>query len=391
VKSKRTRIASTRPSLHDVAKVAGVSTAAVSYVVNGRTNEIGAETHVRIKKAIELLGYQPQRSGLSLKLNRQFAIGFVVVDPDPSFLADPFTTQVASGLSNALVEPGYGLTVTGCRTGEDLDKLLRKPIGVDGFVVMTSGTKHLRDYAYRSLSNAQLPLVVVQEDVPADIQDACAVLQDDAGGARLLACYLLDCGASNFLFVSPSRDWPAIERREVGIRSALAGRAHLARVECNEQDFDGSVAAIGQRIDRGPIPDVIMGANDQIAIAAMRALSHRGLSVPSDIMVTGYNNFVFRNYVDPRLTTVSSSAQDLGRKAAIAILSRLDEGVFPERRVELPVLLDIGGSTLPLRPSGGTGRSSDTARARSSNPASPKSEVDDDGRRSKPRRLARLA
>jgi LacI family transcriptional regulator len=328
----------------------------------GRTKEVGAETHVRIKKAIEILRYQPQRSGLSLKLNRQFAVGLVVVDPDPSFLADPFTTQVASGLSNALVEPGYGLTVTGCRTGDDLEKLLRKPIGVNGFVAMTSGTKQLREYAYRLLSNAQLPLVVVQEDVPADINDACAVLQDDAGGATLLTQYLLDRGAKSFLFVAPSRPWPAIERREVGIRSALKGKAQLARMECREQDFEGSVAVIGEQIDRGAKPDVIMGANDQIAIAAMRALAHRGSSVPSDIMVTGYNNFVFRSYVDPRLTTVSSSAQEPGRRAADVMLSRINEGAFPERRIELPVALDIGGSTVPARSGDGNGGSALTAR-----------------------------
>ena len=346
--STRTRVASTRPSLHDVAKVAGVSAAAVSYVVNGRTNEIGAETYVRIKKAIEHLGYKPQRSGLSLRLNREFAIGFVIVDPDPSFLADPFTTQVASGLSNALVEPGYGLMVTGCRSGEDLDKLLRRPIGVDGFVVMTSGPKDLREYIYRSLSNVKLPLVVVQEDVPADIQDACAVLQDDAAGARLLTRHLVGCGVKDILFVGPSRDWPAVERRELGIRSALTGQGNLTRLECNEQDFEGSVLVIGEQIDRGPRFDAIMGANDQIAIAALRALGHRGLSVPDDIMVTGYNNFSFRNYANPRLTTISSSAHDLGRTAASAVLSRLDNGVFAERRMQLPVALEIGGSTMVL-------------------------------------------
>ena len=358
MKGPTKRLASTRPSLHDVAKVAGVSAAAVSYVVNGRTTEIGAETYIRIKKAIEALGYKPQRSGLSLRFNREFAIGFVIVDPDPSFLADPFTTQVASGLSNALVEPGYGLMVTGCRSGEDLDKLLQRPIGVDGFVVMTSGPINLRDYVYRALSKVKLPLVLVQEDVPADIQDACAVLQDDAGGARVLTRYLLDCRARTFLFVTPSREWPAIERREVGIRSALTGEAKLDRLECNEQDFEGSVVVIGQRIDLRPLPEVIMGANDQIAIATLRALSHRGLSVPGDVMVTGYNNFPFRNYAEPRLTTVSSSAHDLGRTAAFAILSRLDTGAFPERRVQLPVSLDIGGSTtlLPTRRQSSNGK-----------------------------------
>jgi LacI family transcriptional regulator len=346
-KGTRTRVTSTRPSLHDVARLAGVSAAAVSYVVNGRTSQIGPETCRRITEAINQLRYQPQRSGLSLKFNREFAIGLVIVDPDPNFLGDPFTTQVASGLSNALVEPGFGLTVTGCRGSADLDKMLRRPIGVDGFVVMTSGHKQLRDQVYRTLSHLKLPLVIIQEEVPPDIADACAVLQDDTGGARDLTRHLLECGAANFLFVAPSRDWPAIERREEGILGALPNQTLFSRLECNEQDFDGTVIAVGQKIDQGPAPDVIMGANDQIAIAAMMALDQRGFNIPSDIMLTGYNNFAFRNYVLPKLTTVSSSAHDIGRNAAFAMLSRLDSGRFPERRVELPVSLDIGGSTLP--------------------------------------------
>ena len=338
-----------RTSLQDVAKSAGVSTAAVSYVVNGRTSEVSEPTLRRIELAIKTLRYRPQRRGLSLKLNREFAIGLLIVDPNPSFLADPFTTQVATGLSNALREPGFGLTVTGCSSIEDLERLVQRPIGVDGFVVIASGPRALRERIYQVMGDVDLPLVVVQEDPPASIDDACGVVQDDFGGAQLLTRHLLDCGAKRFLFVAPCRPWPAIERRESGIRSMLPDDCTLTKIECEEENFDVTAAVIDRYLTGHSPPDAIMGANDQIAIAALRILEQRGLLVPQDIQVTGYNDFPFRNFIRPLLTTIRSAANDIGRSCAKVILARLDQGAFHERTIEHGVALDRGGTTVPIR------------------------------------------
>ena len=340
-----TTIPARRPSLQDVAKLAGVSAAAVSYVVNGRKGEVSAKTLLGIEAAIAALGYRPQRRGLTLKLNREFAIGLVVVDPNPNFLADPFTNQVATGLSNALAEPGYGLTVTGCLSVEMLGPLLTRPIGVDAYVVVASGPPDARSEAYHLLGNVRLPVVIVQDGAQDGIGDCCAIMQDDHGGACLLTRHLLDRGAKRFLLVAPSRAWPAIERREAGIVAALPEGCSFHNVECNEHDFTGTAAAIDHALDRLELPDAVMGANDQIAIAALRVLHRRGIDVPRDVQVTGYNDFAFRGYVTPLLTTIASSALDIGRSCARTILARLDTGSFGDRTVVLPVTLDVGGTT----------------------------------------------
>ncbi len=334
-----------RSSLQDVAKLAGVSAAAVSYVVNGRTGEVGAKTRSMIESAIKTLRYQPQRRGLSLKLNREFAIGLVIVDPNPNFLSDPFTTEVATGLSNALIEPGYGLTVRGCSSMEDFSRFLHRPIGVDAFVIITSGPKTTRDASYQLLSELHLPVIVVQDEPSYHLDDACAIYQDDVGGAQMLARHVIGQGAKRILFVAPSRNWPAIERRERGIRSVLAEACTFSKVTCDERDFAATAKAINQALDGVPLPDVIMGANDQIAIAALRVLDRRNIRVPDVVQVTGYNDFTFRNYVSPLLTTVKSNADEIGHCSATAILSRLDTGVFEKTAIQLPVALDIGETT----------------------------------------------
>ena len=353
MRSRHTRVSSRRPSLQDVAKLAGVSSAAVSYVVNGRTREVSAKTREEIESAIATLRYQPQRRGLSLKFNREFAIGLVVLDPNPSFLADPFTTQVATGLSNFLNDLGYGLTVTGCGSVDKLQQMLNRPIGVDALVVIASGPVENRRSVYRAMSDTSLPVVVVQDET--DLEDGCAIGQDDLGGAQALTRHLLAAGARRFLFVAPACVWPAVERREAGIRQALPEGCSFFRTDCDEHDFEATSAAIDRCLDERALPDAIMGANDQIAIAALRVLDRRGIIVPRDVQVTGYNDFAFRHYVTPHLTTVASRAVDIGRSCGQAILARLDGDAFDERRIVFPVSLDLGGTTrsdaapVPLR------------------------------------------
>ncbi len=337
-----------RTSLQDVARLAGVSAAAVSYVVTGRTSEVSARTSEKIELAIKELRYKRQRRGLSLKLNREFAIGLVVVDPNPSFLADPFTTQVATGLSKALMEPGFGLTVSGCSTHEDLARLMERPIGVDAYVIIASGSASDRERLYRLMGDVDLPLVVVQEDAPSGVRDACSVLQDDFGGAQILTRHLIERGTRHLLFAAPSCPWPAIERRERGIRAMLGDQGAFAKVECEEEDFDATASAIERYLESHPLPDAIMGANDQIAIAALRVLERRGTSVPEQVQVTGYNDFPFRNFIRPLLTTIRSAADEIGRSCAEAVLTRLDRGNFHERTIEHGVTLDIGGTTTPI-------------------------------------------
>jgi len=343
MKSTRAKLESKRASLRDVAELAGVSQAAVSYVVNGRNNEVSHETLIRIKDAIATLRYQPHRRGLSLKFNREFSVGLVIVDPDPGFLADPFTTYVATGLSNALMEPGYAVTVTGCRNREDIARYLARPVGVDGYVVVASGPKEERDEIYTLLSSGGLPLVIIQEEVPTNIVDGCAILQEDGFGAASLARHLVEHGAQRIAFVAPTRPWPAIERRSQGIKDALGTHRELQVIYCNEQDYEGTVKAIDNALN--DTFDAIMGANDQIAIAALNVLKVRNIAVPDQIQLTGYNDFAFRKYVSPAITTVSSNALEMGRRCADVLLRRLEAGQFAERSVRLNVQVKLGQTT----------------------------------------------
>ena len=128
-----------------------------------------------------------QQRGRSLKLAREFAVGLAVVHPDRRFLDDPFIGFVASGLSNALAEAGYGLVVNGIADVSQVDRLLHHAMHIDALAIIASGPRAQRRAAYRRLAALPHPLVVI-EDVPQrGLGDTCTVLQDDGGGGAALA------------------------------------------------------------------------------------------------------------------------------------------------------------------------------------------------------------
>ncbi len=325
--------------------MAEVSLMTVSNVVNGHVGRVGDATRLRIEAAIATLGYRTQRRGRSLKLARELAVGLAVVHPDRRFLDDPFISYVASGMSNALAEAGYGLVVNGIPDVGEVDRLLRHATHIDALAIIASGPRIQRRAAYRRLAALPHPLVVIEDEPQRGLGDTCIVLQDDGGGGAALAAHLLGRGARRFLLVVPRHAWPAVERREAGFAAALPAGTEFERLACDETDHAGLVAAIAQRLAANSRPEAVVGANDQIGIAALAAAERCGLAVPGELRVTGFNGFTFRNYARPLLTTVLSPAYALGERVAALVLRRLDGQAFPRRPVMLEVGLEIGASS----------------------------------------------
>jgi LacI family transcriptional regulator len=326
------------PTLRDVAQRANVSVMSVSNVINGQTARVREDTRSRILSAIEELGYRPHRRGRSLRMQREFAIGFMIVHPDRRFLDDPYITEVAAGMSNALAALGYGLMINAVPDLAALKLALARGADVDGLAVMASGERAERHQIYAALNKLHHPLAIVQDQTPDPRWDSCAVLQDDFAGAYSLTRAVLAAGATNLVFACPRHTWPAVERREAGVSAAGAeAQARIRRITCDEFDFAASVAALSSALADDDTPDAIIGANDQIGIAAIRAAAGLGLDVPRDVMVTGFNAFSFRQFALPLITSVVSPAYRIGETVAAELLARLDAGEFQQRERVLPV------------------------------------------------------
>ncbi|MFC5585363.1 LacI family DNA-binding transcriptional regulator [Nitratireductor kimnyeongensis] len=335
---------SSKPSLKDVAKLANVSVMTVSNVINGRMARVGDEVAARVREAVRELNYRPQRSGRSLRLQKEFALGLTVLHPDRRFLDDPYITQVAAGMSNFLATIGYSLMVNGLRNLKALDTLMERSFGYDGFAVMVSGEREQRVQVYKKLAQLKLPMVVIQDAPPPDLPEVSSVCQDDGVGAGMLVERLIDKRAKRILFAASRQVWPAMERRAAAAVAAAGKRARIDHLSCSEDDFELSIRQIETWLRSHPNTDAVMGGNDQLGLAAMQAAERCGLSVPSELMVTGYNAFLFQKFSKPTLCSVSSPAYEIGQEVSKMLIDLINGDGGEARHLLMPVSVVDGGS-----------------------------------------------
>ncbi|BCP54716.1 LacI family transcriptional regulator [Kaistia sp. 32K] len=334
-----------KPNLHTVAAHAGVSIATVSKVVNGVRYGISEATLERVQASIEELGYRPNRSGRGLRTLRRSIIGMAIVDPSPTFLADPFTTHLVAGLSNYLSDRGFGLLLHGIKPKQVETSFLVKENVVDGLCIMLSGSAQLRLQNTRLFSKLGHPLVVFQDRAAEGVPDTCFVNQDDAGGAAALSQLVLARNPKSVLIVIPDIFWPAIELRLEAYWQSMKRAGVAAKIiRCDESNPAAIAEAIGDHLDKSGLPDVIVGANDKIALVALRILEGRAARVPDDVAVTGFNAFASNDYAGLDLTTARSPAYEMGETGGRLLLERLESGRFEKREYTLPVSL-VPGAT----------------------------------------------
>jgi LacI family transcriptional regulator len=328
-------------TLRDVALAARTTPMTVSNVINGRKGQVGAEMIARVLAACERLDYRPHANARQLRTNRRMTVGVIIVDPSAHYLSDPFTAALLAGLNDVLQVAGYSIVLQGASLADLASLPLLRRIESDGICLLTSGAAAQRRETIAQVAALGQPLVLIQDELPDSITDACALIQDDTGGGAEIARHLFQRSCRQAVMLVPSVAWAAMERREAGVRSVLATMARppvLHVVRCGDEGFDDTQAAFALHVEQHGVPDVVIGGNDRMAIAAMKFLQARGCSVPGDVRITGFNGFDFWRYASPELTTVFSPAFQLGEASARALLKRLETGSFPWRRRALPVV-----------------------------------------------------
>lgn len=335
-----------KPTLHTVAAHAGVSIATVSKVVNGMRYGISQKTLARVQASISELGYRPNRAGRGLRTLRRFIIGMAIVDPSPTFLVDPFITYLVAGLSNYLSDQGFGLLLHGIKPKQVEASFLVRETVVDGFCIMLSGSALSRRINTELFANLNHPMVVFQDKPVSGLADTCFINQDDTAGANELARHILLRKPKSALIVIPDIFWPAIELRLEAFWQTLKQQHVSAKIiRCDESKPDSIARSINDHIERSGLPDVIIGANDKIAIVALRLLSERGARVPDEVAVSGFNAFEENSYAGLTLTSARSPAYDLGELGGKLLLERLRNGHFEKTEYTLPVTM-VRGSTV---------------------------------------------
>ena len=314
-------------TLETVAARAGVSPSTVSRILNG-TAVVSVEKRDAVDAAIAELGFVPNPMARGLAGGRTHSVGVITLSID-----SPFYGVALRGVEDALGRAGYSpLFVSGHFDAEAESRCIDvlRSRRVDG-IIMLDGK--LDDRALRAHARA-LPLVVTGRSLKAP--GVIALQSDNVEGARLATQHLLELGHRRIAFINGDPVHPDARDRYAGYRAALeaAGVAvDRALVLPGAFQEPSGLAAVELLLERRVPFTAIFAANDQMAIGATLALHQRGLRVPDDVSLVGYDDIAPAAYSVPPLSTVRQSGYEIGQCAAEAMLALL-AGEKP--RVSLP-------------------------------------------------------
>jgi len=328
------------PTIHDVAKRAGVAPITVSRVINN-SGYVSKGTRQRVETAIAELEYVPNVIARSLRSKRTNTLALVLTD-----ITNPFFTVIARGVEDTA--SAAGMTVIYCNTDESeveeekyLHLLLQKQ--VDGILLVpacsVSKSVHL-------IQEQGTPVVVLDRKVPGLNVDM--VRGDSEGGAYQLVKLLLDLGHTHIAALSGPADVSTAEDRVAGYRRALAEAGLLDNETVNFGAFtQASGFEMAQKaLTQSPRPTAIFAANNFIAYGALKALSEAGLEVPGAVAMVAFDDLPPGLVLEPHLTVASQPAYEMGRQATELLLNRLQaENPEPFQEIILPIELIVRRSS----------------------------------------------
>lgn len=330
--------ASRKPAtVFDVARESGVSTATVSRVFTGKTDRVAPGTLERVRDAAQRLGYTPSEIGRSLRLATTRIVVLIVPDATNDFCAD-----VAISLEQALKTAGLSMVL--CNTGEDADRqdeLIDDAEGLRPHAIILLGA--IDTPRLRALARSKTRVVFVNRRPAPEVKAPFVGIDNEAAG-RMVARHFLDRGHASFAIIHGSRRYSASRGRLTGFLACLAEGGvppgSVIQIE-SELTMEAGYRHGQELLDRPSPPRAVFCGNDMIAYGIHRAATERGVRVPEDLAICGFDDNRVNAWLAPWLTTVHIPALDFGA----AVLSLLQGGDGPEGEVILPFSLTLRHST----------------------------------------------
>ncbi|MFE3031769.1 LacI family DNA-binding transcriptional regulator [Streptomyces canus] len=330
------------PGMMDVAREAGVSHITVSRVVNGHPS-VRPETRARVEAAIQKLGYRRNSVARALKSRRSSTIGVVIVGSELFELP-----RILLGVETAAKQAGYWVSLAS-RQGESttgdlletLQRLTDQSVEAIAVVAERPGTVE----ALSGLSLGVPVAVVMSGNVPTP--DLSFVEVDQELGARLAVRHLLDLGHRDIAHLTGAlRTFDARARVQGWQAELTAAAAEGARLEGDFSAESGFRLAHDLCDADSGLPTAVFAGNDQMAMGVLAAFAERGVKVPQDVSVVGFDDMKGAGYLVPALTTVRQDFAHLGR-SAIELLVRMVGGEPAQQQKITPRLVVRNSTAVP--------------------------------------------
>lgn len=304
-------------TIYDVARQAQVSPATVSRVLNGRAS-VDPAMAARVQQAVQDLNYRPNAVARNLRLSQTSLWAVIISD-----ISNPFFTSMVRGVED--VAQGAGFSVVLCNSDEDPEKEARYVAAalaqrMAGVVISTSG----RPTLISRLVEARIPVVAIDRQLRGISLDT--VLVDNVHGAELATTHLLDQGYRRIACITGPRRISTAAQRLRGYQRALKSRGHQATDNLIRfADFreEGGYQAMTSLLTETEPPDAVFATNNMMTVGAVECLVDRGIKVPAQVGVVGFDDIPWAHLVRPSLSTVSQPTYDLGRAAAVLLAERI--------------------------------------------------------------------
>lgn len=328
----------------DVAEAAGVSVATVSRVVNGNY-PVRPATRARVEEAIRQLHYVPNVQARELNTKRSSTIGVVVPG-----LYNMFFAEVIDGIEEGVRSAGLSLLLN-CAQNDPMQEMdcVRQLVtrNIAGLIIISPNTKDIDENFYGSIAR-RMPLVFINgyHRVPG----VSYVANDEAGGTYKALTHLYENGHRDILFLcgEHSDSYTVKEEAYRNFCEEWELTPHIVNIgEGNSvETVQAAERALAKELE-GKAPTAILCCNDLMASGALRAAEGRGLAVPRDISIIGFDNVLLSRLIDPPLTTVDQNMKKLGLAAAL-VLCKSIQGETPQD-VELENTLVLRKTTAPAK------------------------------------------
>lgn len=303
-------------TIKDIAKIAGVSHTTVSRALND-SHLVNDATKTKIKDIAKQYNYIPNVNARSLKLDKTYNIGLFFTSLGAGTSAGFFHKAVI-GATN-IIKDNYKLVIRGVEDYQDYS--LITPKHFDG-ILLVSQSEEDQDFI-RHCQMAKLPIVVVNRYVG----DHSCILSDDRSGASKVVEYLIDKGHQRIAFIKGKKGFSNTHERYKGYKETLKQHG----IELDESlmvngdySLTSGYEGMAKLLKQQELPTAVFCSNDEMAVGAMKAIQEKGLRVPEDISVVGYDESEFSRFTTPELTTVRRYIDDITAKGMTKLLKVAD-------------------------------------------------------------------
>ncbi|WP_455852895.1 LacI family DNA-binding transcriptional regulator [Pantoea endophytica] len=325
-------------SIQKIARLAGVSVATVSRVLNN-SDTVKALNREKVLHAIKASNYQPNLLARQLRTARSSMILVMVSD-----ISNPFCAELVKGIEEQAEKNSYRILL--CNSGSDIERsrsslqLLAGKM-VDGIITMDAFSK-LPELAQLI---GETPWVQCAEY--ADAGDISCVGIDDVQASKHVVAYLADRGRQRIALINHDLSYKYAQLRQAGYQQQLIQqeRSWQAITYATELSFNAGKQAMEALLAAPERPDAVFAVSDTLAAGALSAIHAAGLRVPQDIAVTGFDGSDLAEMVTPPLSTLAQPSRDMGRKAFTLLLNKIDQPDSPAQRIMMDWHFVVRAST----------------------------------------------